>query len=89
MITYKATLVGIQVEVTEESYTSKASFLDLDAIPVYDPNDETVISLVASGSGDETACIAPKTDAQSALMSMAHITFCANVDLMPSRRQRE
>jgi putative transposase len=40
MLTYKAALVGIQVEVTEESYTSKASFLDLDDIPVYQPNDE-------------------------------------------------
>ncbi len=40
MITYKAALVGIQVEVTEESYTSKASFLDLDPIPVYYTNDE-------------------------------------------------
>jgi putative transposase len=28
MLTYKAELVGIQVIVTEESYTSKASFLD-------------------------------------------------------------
>jgi transposase len=35
MLTYKAELVGIQVEVTEESYTSKASFLDLDPMPVY------------------------------------------------------
>jgi putative transposase len=41
MITYKATLVGIGVEVREESYTSKASFLDLDPIPDYTPNDET------------------------------------------------
>jgi putative transposase len=40
MLTYKAQLVGITVEVTEESYTSKASFLDLDPMPVYDPNDE-------------------------------------------------
>ncbi|GER91939.1 hypothetical protein KDW_61010 [Dictyobacter vulcani] len=32
---YKATLVGISVMVQEESYTSKASFLDLDTIPVY------------------------------------------------------
>jgi putative transposase len=40
MLTYKATLVGIQVEVREESYTSKASFLDLDPIPDYRPNDE-------------------------------------------------
>ncbi len=41
MLTYKASLVGIQVEVQEESYTSKASFVDLDLIPTYQPNDET------------------------------------------------
>lgn len=41
MLTYKAELVGIQVEVQEESYTSKASFLDLDPIPTYKPKDET------------------------------------------------
>jgi len=40
MLTYKAALVGIQVEVREESYTSKASFLDLDPVPDYKPNDE-------------------------------------------------
>jgi putative transposase len=40
MLTYKAALVGIQVEVQEESYTSQASFLDLDPIPTYKPNDE-------------------------------------------------
>ena len=40
MLSYKAALVGIQVEVREESYTSKASFLDLDPIPTYKPNDE-------------------------------------------------
>ena len=40
MLSYKAALVGIQVEVREESYTSKASFLDLDPIPTYQPNDE-------------------------------------------------
>jgi putative transposase len=40
MLTYKATLVGIQVVVQEESYTSKASFLDLDPIPDYKSNDE-------------------------------------------------
>ena len=40
MLTYKAELVGIQVEVREESYTSKASFVDLDPIPTYHPNDE-------------------------------------------------
>src|SRR5579863_816716 len=41
MLTYKAELVGITVEITEESYTSKASFLDLDEIPEYQPNDTT------------------------------------------------
>lgn len=35
MLTYKAALVGIQVMLTEESYTSKASFLDADPLPVY------------------------------------------------------
>jgi putative transposase len=35
MLTYKAELVGIRVIVTEESYTSKASFLDGDSLPVY------------------------------------------------------
>ena len=36
MLTYKAKLVGIRVVITEESYTSKASFLDQDSIPPYD-----------------------------------------------------
>jgi len=40
MLTYKAELVGILVEITEESYTSQASFLDCDPLPVYKPNDE-------------------------------------------------
>ncbi len=35
MLTYKAQLVGVRVTVTEESYTSKASFLDADPLPVY------------------------------------------------------
>lgn len=33
MLTYKAELVGITVEVTEETYTSKASLLDLGLRP--------------------------------------------------------
>lgn len=42
MLTYKAQLVGIRVIITEESYTSKASLLDLDPLPVRDSenNDE-------------------------------------------------
>ena len=37
MLRYKAILSGITVKMQEESYTSKASFLDLDPLPVYDP----------------------------------------------------
>lgn len=31
----------MRVEITEESYTSQASFLDGDPLPVYRPNDGT------------------------------------------------
>jgi putative transposase len=41
MLTYKAELVGITVKITEESYTSKASLLDLDPLPVRKPDDDT------------------------------------------------
>ena len=36
MLSYKAKLLGIEVEVREESYTSRASFLSLDPIPNYE-----------------------------------------------------
>lgn len=36
LLRYKAELVGMRVIVTEESYTSQASFLDADPLPVYD-----------------------------------------------------
>jgi putative transposase len=39
MITYKAERHGIKVLTSEESYTSKASFLDNDNIPVYGEDD--------------------------------------------------
>lgn len=38
-LTYKAKLVGIKIIIQEESYTSKASFLDGDFIPTYGSND--------------------------------------------------
>lgn len=41
MLTYKAQLVGMRVIVNEESYTSKASFIDSDEIPVYQSGDNT------------------------------------------------
>jgi putative transposase len=40
MLSYKGELVGITVLLTEESYTSKASFLDLDPLPVLKPDDK-------------------------------------------------
>lgn len=40
MLEYKAKLVGIRVILQEESYTSQASALDLDPLPVYSPTDE-------------------------------------------------
>jgi putative transposase len=40
MLCYKAKLVGIQVVLQEESYTSKASFLDGDVIPTYGKEED-------------------------------------------------
>src|SRR5262249_8066101 len=40
MLPYKAELVGITVLIAEESYTSEASFLDLDLQPVRWPGNE-------------------------------------------------
>jgi putative transposase len=37
MLAYKAQLVGMHVLITEESSTSKASFLDGDPLPICDP----------------------------------------------------
>jgi putative transposase len=42
MLTYKAKRVGIRVILTEESYTSQASFLDRDPLPTYKKDDPTV-----------------------------------------------
>lgn len=38
-LTYKCKLMGIEVVVQEESYTSKASFVDQDEMPVYGETD--------------------------------------------------
>ncbi|WP_210407731.1 IS200/IS605 family accessory protein TnpB-related protein [Hydrocoleum sp. CS-953] len=35
MLSYKAKMVGINIIITEESYTSASSFIDNDLIPVY------------------------------------------------------
>ena len=39
ILTYKAHEIGVKVIVSEESYTSKASFIDNDFIPTYGVND--------------------------------------------------
>lgn len=44
MITYKAERAGIQVIVREESYTSKASFLDGDEIPTFGEEEKPMFS---------------------------------------------
>lgn len=40
ILTYKLQKVGITVKVAEESYTSKASAIDWDIIPIYEPNNK-------------------------------------------------
>ncbi len=47
LLTYKAQLAGIEVVLTEESYTSKASALDGDQLPVF--NNKTDFKPVFSG----------------------------------------
>lgn len=44
MLQYKCLKAGIDCVVTEESYTSKASFLDSDPIPVYGKTENTTFS---------------------------------------------
>jgi putative transposase len=41
MLTYKAEMMGIRVILTEESYTSKASFLDRDPLPKHRKGERT------------------------------------------------
>nr|WP_293162623.1 IS200/IS605 family accessory protein TnpB-related protein [Okeania sp. SIO2C9] len=44
MLSYKAKMVGIDVIITEESYTSKASFIDNDLIPVYTEGEKNHVT---------------------------------------------
>ena len=43
MLIYKGKILGIEVIVREESYTSRASFLSLDPIPNYGEDEATEI----------------------------------------------
>src|SRR5262249_16760899 len=54
LLTYKAELVGIQVRLTEERSTSKASFLDAALLPVYGGTRRFPPS---AASGSSVACI--------------------------------
>ncbi|WP_293088268.1 IS200/IS605 family accessory protein TnpB-related protein, partial [Okeania sp. SIO3B5] len=44
MLSYKAKIVGIDVILIEESYTSKASFIDNDLIPVYKKGEKNQVT---------------------------------------------
>jgi putative transposase len=44
MIQYKAAQQGVNVQMTEEAYTSKASFLDHDPLPVYEEGKKQTFS---------------------------------------------
>ena len=46
ILEYKCQLYGINFILQEESYTSKSSFLDKDALPVYKPNDNKEYSFL-------------------------------------------
>jgi IS605 OrfB family transposase len=54
MLADKADLVGIQMRLTEESYTSQASFLNADPLPVYGAADIPTFQWPA---GDARGCI--------------------------------
>ncbi|NET40737.1 transposase [Okeania sp. SIO2B3] len=44
MLSYKAKMVGIDVIITEESYTSASSFIDNDLIPVYKEGEKNHVT---------------------------------------------
>ncbi|WP_293126872.1 IS200/IS605 family accessory protein TnpB-related protein [Okeania sp. SIO1I7] len=44
ILSYKATMVGIDVIITEESYTSASSFIDNDLIPVYNKSEKNHVT---------------------------------------------
>ncbi|NEO56556.1 MAG: IS200/IS605 family element transposase accessory protein TnpB [Okeania sp. SIO3B5] len=44
MLSYKAKMVGIDVIITEESYTSTSSFIDNDLIPVYNKSEKNQVT---------------------------------------------
>ena len=68
---------GITYLEQEESYTSQASCLDLDDIPVYQPN--TPYTGTFSGNESSAACTASPTAGQSMPTSTAPPTYSVKV----------
>ncbi|NES08395.1 MAG: IS200/IS605 family element transposase accessory protein TnpB [Okeania sp. SIO2F4] len=44
MLSYKAKIVGINIIITEESYTCASSFIDNDLIPVYNKGQKNQVT---------------------------------------------
>ncbi|MDJ0598722.1 MAG: transposase [Crocosphaera sp.] len=55
MLSYKAEMVGIKVIIAEESYTSLASFLDNDCLPVYQKGQKNQVQF--SGKRIKSECV--------------------------------
>ena len=68
MLTYKAELVGIRVEITEESYTSQASFLDCDPFQSISQTTKQHTRLAENGSNEDS------TGRQTDVRSMPTVT---------------
>jgi hypothetical protein len=75
MLRYKAELEGIRIIVSEESYISKCSFLDLEPIGKH---------AVYAGSGSHAGCFARALDAGSTRTATARTIFCAKESRTPS-----
>jgi putative transposase len=76
MIQYKCEIEGISVILQEESYTSKASFLNLDFIPVYGDSDNHEFSGYRKSRGlykikDESTLINADVNASYNIMRKA------------------
>jgi putative transposase len=75
MLRYKAELVGIDVQITEESYTSQASFLDGDPLPIYDA--ATPPPVFRGRRVKRGGSIARRMGGRSTRMSTARTISCA------------
>ena len=62
MLSYKAKMVGIDVILTEESYTSKASFIDNDLIPVYTEGEKNQVTFSGKRIMHRNAIAPPPKD---------------------------